>query len=118
MSLPISKIYVDSRWCTSDSVSSSNFKVQLPATLQCPDNTVFFINDVCIPHTWKSVEENVNDTLYIMTVNPSAANPADTYKGFTVKLSPSNYTPTTFATELQTRLREGVSSTFSVLSNT
>jgi hypothetical protein len=49
-----------------------------------------------------------------MTVNPSAANPADTYKGFTVKLSPSNYTPTTFATELQTRLREGVSSSFSV----
>ena len=114
MSLPISKIYVDSRWCTSDSVSASNFKVQLPTTLQCPDNTVFFINDVCIPHTWKTVEENINDTLYFMTVNMSATTSAGLYVGKIIKLAPGNYTPTTFATELQTRLRESVSSTFSV----
>ena len=106
MSLPISKIYVDSRWCTSDSVSSSNFKVQLPSTLQCPDNTVFFITDVCIPHTWQTVEENINDTLYMLYINTAAASPADTYKGVIIKLAPGNYTPTTFASELQARLRE------------
>lgn len=114
MSLPISKIYVDSRWCTSDSVSSSNFKVQLPTTLQCPDNTVFFINDVSIPHTWKTVEENINDTLYVMKVNTTPTSAADTYSGFKVKLAPANYTPTTFATELQTRLQESVSQSFLV----
>ncbi len=114
MSLPISKIYVDSRWCTSDSVSSSNFKVQLPATLQCPDNTVFFINDVCIPHSWKTVEENINDTLYVMKVNPSPTSAANTYIGYLVKLASGNYTPKTFATELQARLQEGVSSSFLV----
>ena len=40
--LPIRKIYIDSRRCTPDSVSSSNFKVQVPRTMQMPDNTVFF----------------------------------------------------------------------------
>ena len=39
--LPIRKIYIDSRWCTPDSVSSSNFKVQVPRTMQMPPDTVF-----------------------------------------------------------------------------
>jgi len=39
--MPFRKIYVDSRYCTKDSTSSSNFKVELPITAQMPDNTVF-----------------------------------------------------------------------------
>ena len=41
-SIPFSKIYVDSRYATKDSASSSNFKVELPITAQMPDNTIFF----------------------------------------------------------------------------
>ena len=67
--LPIRKIYIDSRWCTPDSVSSSNFKVQVPRTMQMPDNTVFFVNDVCIPHTWTTVETGFNDKLYILLLD-------------------------------------------------
>mgnify|MGYP003337679305 CR=1 FL=1 len=48
--LPIKKIYIDSRDRTSDSVSGSNFKIELPYVLQMPENTVFFITDVCLPH--------------------------------------------------------------------
>ena len=40
-SIPFSKIYIDSRYATKDSISSSNFKVELPITAQMPDNTVF-----------------------------------------------------------------------------
>ena len=39
--LPFKKIYIDSRWSTSDSVDASNFKVELPQTMLCPENTVF-----------------------------------------------------------------------------
>jgi hypothetical protein len=39
--LPFKNIYVDSRWCTSDSVDAFNFKVELPQTMLCPENTVF-----------------------------------------------------------------------------
>jgi len=62
--LPIKKIYIDSRHKTPDSVSDSNFKIELPYTLQMPDNAVFFVTDVCIPHVWKTIEEDVNDRLY------------------------------------------------------
>ena len=47
-----------------------------------------------------------------MTVNPNPATPADTYNGFIVRLASNNYTPATFATELQARLQQAVSGSF------
>ena len=41
--LPIKKIYIDTRFMSSDSESSSNFKVDLPTTVTLPEDTVFFI---------------------------------------------------------------------------
>ena len=41
--LSFKKIYIDSRWSTSDSVDASNFKVELPQTMLCPENTVFLL---------------------------------------------------------------------------
>ena len=102
--LPFKKIYIDSKYATPDSKSTSRFRVQLPQTCQLPDDCVFYITDVCIPHSWKTVEEGVNDTLYLFKINRQGT--LTTYDGYVVRLSPNNYTPTTFAEELQTRLRE------------
>ena len=41
MSLPIKKIYIDTKYKTKDSVSNSHFKIELPQTLLKPENTVF-----------------------------------------------------------------------------
>ena len=38
--LPIKKIYIDSRHKTSDSISDSYFKFELPMTIHLPENTV------------------------------------------------------------------------------
>ena len=62
--LPFKKIYIDSRNRTQDSVDASNFKIQLPYTIEIPDNTVFFITDICIPHVYQLIEADVNDRLY------------------------------------------------------
>ena len=48
--LPIKKIYIDTRFMSSDSESSSNFKVDLPTTVTLPEDSVFYIDDICIPH--------------------------------------------------------------------
>ena len=115
--LPFKKIYIGSRYATEDSVSTSNFKVQLPQTCQLPDNCVFYITDVCIPHSGKTVEEGVNDTLYKMRINQVGS--VTSFEGYIVRLAPNNYTPTIFAEELQTRLRENTgSATFTVVVNT
>lgn len=68
--LPLKKIYIDSRHSTGDSKNSSNFKIELATSYKMPPDTVFFITDVCIPHSWKTVETGINDRLYFsITIN-------------------------------------------------
>ena len=69
----------------------------------------FFITDVSISNAWKTVEEGINDTLYILKVNPNPPNALQQYLGYLVRLA-SNNNPSTLATELQTRLRENTGS--------
>jgi len=64
MSGKLRKFYVDSRQMTDDSASTSNFKIQLPQTYTLPKNTGFYITDVCIPHSWRQIEEGMNNKLY------------------------------------------------------
>ena len=66
--LPVKKIYVDSSFRRLDSVSASNFKIELPYTVKFNDNTIFYVDDVCIPHSWHTVEAGVNDKLYLRTI--------------------------------------------------
>ena len=63
--LEYKKIFIDSRFRTSDSVSSSDFRVELPATFTTPENAIYYITDVCIPNTWTTVEKDYNDILYL-----------------------------------------------------
>jgi hypothetical protein len=64
-SLPIKKIYCDTTFRRFDNKSTSDFKIDLPQTLKLPDNCVCYIDDVDIPGTFYTVEENVNDKLYL-----------------------------------------------------
>ena len=65
MTLPLKKLYVDSKFKTKDSVSNSNFKIELPVTVYMPQNSIFTIDDICIPHSWYSIEKDINDKLYV-----------------------------------------------------
>ena len=96
--LPLKKIYVDSRHKTADSRDDNNFKIELPYTLQLPDNCVFFVCDVCIPHVWKTIEENVNDRLYFRYTVQS------TTKHVVVKIPSGNYTGANLAIAVQQAL--------------
>ena len=54
--LPVDKLYIDSQFKTTDSVSDSQFKVQRPITLDFPEHTFFVLDDINIPHTWQTIE--------------------------------------------------------------
>ena len=90
--IPIKKLYIDSRHKTADSPSDSNFKIELPYTLQLPDNTVFFVTDVCIPNVWRTIEANLNDRLYLKDTSQIGVH------FVVIKLSAGNYTQSTLAT--------------------
>ena len=61
MTLPIKKIYIDTKFKTHNIISNSNFSVELPMSLTFPENSVFYIDDVSIPHSWHVIEAGVND---------------------------------------------------------
>jgi hypothetical protein len=105
MSLPVKKIYIDTKYKTKDSVSSSNFKFELPETLLFPDNSVFYIDDIAIPNSWFTIEENVNDKLYmyVSPVAPDADNNGVIWKIVTIEKG--NYTGPDLVTEMQTKIR-------------
>jgi hypothetical protein len=66
MALPIKEIYIDTRCKSSSSISNSNFKIDLP---QSSEHSDAYIDDVCIPHSWYVIESDINDKLYIYTVD-------------------------------------------------
>jgi hypothetical protein len=107
--LPVKKLYIDSRHKTADSVSDSEFKIDLPYVIQMPPNTVFFITDVCIPHVWKTVEEDYNDKLYLQVMTDGRG-----FVNVVAQLAAGNYTNQTFVAALQVALNNAVGDTFVV----
>ena len=101
--LPLKKIYIDSRDRTPDSKSASNFKIELPYTVQMPENTVFYVTDVCIPHVWNTIGTDFNDKLYMSYIVPGV-NSQLTENYVIVTLAENDYTLTQFASELQTKM--------------
>lgn len=62
--LPIKKLYIDTRFKTSNSKSDTDFTVDLPQNYHFPENTVFYIDDVSIPVSWTMIQEGRNNKLY------------------------------------------------------
>jgi hypothetical protein len=90
----LKKIYIDSRFRTSDSSSTSNFKIQLQDILHFEENTSYLINEISFPNTFRSVETGINDKLYIKwffydlipktTAYSIITIPSDNYTGFSL----------------------------------
>ena len=102
--LPVKKIYVDSKYKTIDSVSDSNFKFQLPQTCYMPDDTKFFISDVCIPHTWNTIND-FNSKLYLR-ISYTGGSLAGIRYDCILDLDQKSYIGTTFATMLKSKIQE------------
>ena len=60
----IKNAYVDSRPRTRDSNSDSDFKFELKEPLDLPDNTVCYVDDISIPHAWRTIESHNDKFLY------------------------------------------------------
>ena len=56
----IKKAYVDSRFRTRGSNSDSDFNFEVKEALDLPVNTVCYIDDISIPHTWRTAESHNN----------------------------------------------------------
>jgi len=97
MSLPVKKIYVDSLHRVSEQSSSSNFKIELPYSITLPHNAIFLIDEICIPHAWYSVEEGINDKMYVHTLNTVTGHRFN----ITIKIPSGNYNGPLLQTAIQ-----------------
>jgi hypothetical protein len=105
--LPLNKLYIDSAFKTSDSISDSQFKFELPHSVDFPANTYFIIDDVCIPHSWYSIETGMNDTLYFNLI----FNASGTVSGAQITIAAGNYAGISLQTAIQNALPYAITAT-------
>ena len=92
--LQVKQICVDSSYRTADSVSDSNFRIQLGRNIYLPDNCIMQIENCVIPHSWYSIDTGIYDTMYLK-VNST----------YNIVIIPSaNYTGNELTTALQAGL--------------
>jgi len=95
------KVYIDSKFKNANSNSSSDFTIDLPETMYFDDNSsVFYIDDICIPHAWYTIEPNFNDQLYIRVSTTISEH------HYVITLYPGNYSGPTLADMIQEAIND------------
>ena len=102
--LPVRKIYIDSRFRSSDSISSTDFKVDLPTTYYMPENTALFITDLRIPVSWYMIDANRNNQLYFRVYRGLDSSGNNNYEVFVSTIPSGNYNITSLASALGTAM--------------
>ena len=69
--LTYKKIFVDSKYRLPQSVSSSDFSIELNENIEIPEGTRLHITDISIPATFKTTEVGFYEYLYVMIFDNS-----------------------------------------------
>lgn len=104
MSLPVKKIYIDTRFKNKSSNSNSDFKFQLSQTVQLPDNAICFVDDIIIPHSWYSIED-YNNKMYVRQLNLNG-----TVDDRILTIPTQNHTGQTLAAAIKSQLQSAFGS--------
>ena len=62
--LDIKKVYIDTRYKSSDSNSDSDFFVELPLAVNIPDKCICYVDDIVLPVSWTMIDDR-NNQLHI-----------------------------------------------------
>jgi hypothetical protein len=63
------KIFIDSKYRSTQSNSSADFSVELNENLETPEGTRLYVTDISIPAVWKSTEVGFYEYIYVMVFN-------------------------------------------------
>ena len=62
--LEVTKIYGDTIFKTPESKSDSDFTIELPKTINIPEDTIAYINDIVLSVSWTTIDERNNKLYY------------------------------------------------------
>ena len=115
------KVYVNSKYRTSNSRSISDFQIELRETFEIPDGTTMQVHELAIPNTWYSINENNRNLYFEHRVLPPATPTGTTYLRIEIPLG--NYTPPELESTIQRELNfffdvTGRENTYTVSYNT
>ena len=98
------KIYIDTKYKTKDSVSNSDFKIELPETVLLPEKCKAYLDEICIPHSFYTIEVGINDKFYIHTSNNNPTVNLRPMVYYIITVPSKSYTGADLATELTSQL--------------
>ena len=107
MALEIKKIYIDSRYSTTESSSDSDFKIQLSRNIYLPEKCVMHIENVTMSHSGYTIETGINDLMYVKLETSF----------YIVTIPSNNYTGASLASTLATALGSGFSVSYNLNTN-
>ena len=110
MTLEVKKIYVDSRYRTVSSNSDSDFSIQLNRNIYLPEHCVMHIENCVIPHSWYTIEKDINDKMYFIMKG-------DTTTAFTITIPSANYTGAQLIAALNLLFINGLTASYDLNTN-
>ena len=116
----VKNVYIDSRYKNNDSESNSDFKFGLKEGLDLPDHTVCDVDDICIPHTWRTIESHNNKFYIILRTEVTHEDTTRTYNflPYGLTLPVGNYKGFNLAPGIQDLLNANeINFTFEVVYN-
>ena len=76
----LNKVFIDSRFKTTESRSDSDFTIELSDNMELEPNIGCIVQDITIPHTWYNINQTNNGLYFMMNANE-----------YIVRLTPRNY---------------------------
>ena len=110
MTLEVKKIYVDSRYRTVSSNSDSDFSIQLSRNIYLPENCVMHIENCVIPHSWYTIEKDINDKMFFIMNG-------ELHNYFVLTIPSSNYTGAQLVAVLNSLLINGLTALYDLNTN-
>ena len=95
--------HIDTRLKHDKYGSNTNFQINLPQTVECPENCVMYVHEIVLPNTITTIQSKVNDKLYFAVFY----NGVVSYKNITIP--EQNYTLLSFANQLETLMNAQLS---------
>ena len=103
--LEVKQIFIYTRFKTADSKSDSDFTIELPKTINIPDDTICCTNAIVLPVSWTTIDERNNKLYY------SISQYVNGNYGMSYWILPSDlitYNGTTLAEELMVQMNDGL----------
>ena len=102
--LDIKKVYIDTRFKTPDSKSDSDFFIELPRSLNVPEDTICYLTDIVIPVSWTTINSNNNKLYLYLNYTDDVMVELEPRRFLSITLPSKNYNGVSFAEALKTAL--------------